>query len=309
MNDAWYIIANPTSGGGKAKKQLPKVKQLLEQEGFDFHWEETKAAGHAVQLVHEGVKKGFKKFLAVGGDGTGHEVVNGIFSQSTIPSQDITYSIVSVGTGNDWIKEYGIPKDFKKWIPLLKTAKTYQQDIGLAHFNTASGEQESRYFVNVAGMAYDAFVARQMLQSSLPFSNKIVYLFLIFKCLFAYTLRKARVTFDGNQVDHAYYTINVGLCRYSGGGMQFVPHAVPNDGQFALTYAKTISKLGVILATPYFYNGKVDQHPKVEVFQTNKVRVEALEETPTLLELDGDFVGQTPVDFELLPQALTILVP
>ncbi len=309
MTETWYIIANPAANGGKAYKKHPKVKALLEEEGFDFEWVETRAVGHAQQLVEEGLKKGYRKIIAVGGDGTGHEVVNGIFEQHIVPVSEIIYTIISVGTGNDWIKEYGIPKDYRRWIPQIKKAQPFQQDIGLAHYTKEDGSTGSRYFLNVAGMAYDAFVARYMLQSEMPFSNKIIYLFLIFKCLFAYTLRKAKVFFDGQEAAHAFYTVNVGLCRYSGGGMQFVPHAKPNDGQFALTYAKELSKVGVMLATPYFYNGKVDKHPKVEVFQAKKIRVEALEDTPTLLELDGDYVGHTPVEFELLPKALTVLIP
>jgi diacylglycerol kinase family enzyme len=87
-----------------------------------------------------------------------------------------------------------------------------------------------------------------------------------------------------------------------------VPQAVPDDGLFALTFARRLPKWEVLLQTPRFYNGTLLQHPKVEGYQARAIRVEQCGDTPTLLEADGEFLGHTPVEFELLEKALTIVL-
>ena len=121
--------------------------------------------------------------------------------------------------------------------------------------------------------------------------------------------RKSKITYDGNVVEDDFYTINIGICRYSGGGMQFVPHAVHNDGLFALTMAQYMPKWQVFTATPYFYNGKLADHPKVSVAKAKSIKVEDLGGKPTLVEVDGEFLGGTPVEFSILEGALKIVVP
>lgn len=131
---------------------------------------------------------------------------------------------------------------------------------------------------------------------------------MVAKCLFDYTLTPARIFFDGQQAEDSFYTINIGLCKYSGGGMQFVPHAVPDDGLFALTFARELPKWEVLLQTRRFYNGTLLEHPKVEGYSVKNIRVEHIGDVPTLLEADGEFLGETPVEFILLEKALTIVL-
>jgi len=117
------------------------------------------------------------------------------------------------------------------------------------------------------------------------------------------------VIFDGQIDEDRYYLVNVGICKYSGGGMQLVPHAIPDNGKFALTIARHLTKMQVVMATPKFYNGKAGDHPKVELYEAKSIKVEALTNEPILLEVDGEFLGGTPVEFVLLENALQIIVP
>ena len=118
----------------KAKKYWPEMEQLLLSNGFNFELAKTTDKGHAIRLASQAVLSGFKKIIAIGGDGTNNEVVNGIFSQTEIPTHNILYTLIPIGTGNDWIKTYGIPKDYRKWIPLIKNLKIRQQDLGLVSY-------------------------------------------------------------------------------------------------------------------------------------------------------------------------------
>ncbi|MCC6461558.1 MAG: diacylglycerol kinase family lipid kinase, partial [Saprospiraceae bacterium] len=134
-------------------------------------------------------------------------------------------------------------------------------------------------------------------------------LLMVGRYLFKYRLRHARLLFNEQVVEDHFYTINIGVCRYSGGGMQLVPHAVPDDGLLALTFARRLPKWEVLLQTPRFYKGTILQHPKVEGYQVRKLRVEHdIGKTPTLLEADGEFLGESPAEFTILEKALRVVL-
>ncbi|MEK7253526.1 MAG: hypothetical protein AAB316_02180, partial [Bacteroidota bacterium] len=172
-----------------------------------------------------------------------------------------------------------------------------------------NGEPQKRLFMNVAGLSYDGFVAKKAEAHGAWVSNKIFYLYLIFRCLFQFRPPRARVVFDEKKVERKFYTINAGICRYSGGGIQLVPHAQPADGKLALTLVNQVSKLEVLLVTPLFYTGKIGWHPAVSFFQTEEIFIETLEGQPILVEADGEFLGEAPVRIGLCEEQLKFLIP
>lgn len=307
MDNFWYIIANPTSGSGAMQKRWPLIERLLQDMGFGYTVQFTEYRGHATRLAEDAILNGHRYILGIGGDGTNHEIVNGIAGQQFVPATDIFYSLLPVGTGNDWARMYDIPHDPRKRLERLKAGQTVLQDLGLVHY-IRDGQQQQRYFANVAGMAYDGYIGRMLEENRGSITSRMQYLALVAQYLFKYTLTEARILFDGQPAQDFFYTINIGLCRYSGGGMQFVPHALPDDGLFALTFAHRLPKWKVLVLTPRFYDGSLLTHPKVEGHQAKSIRVEHIGKTPTLLEADGEFLGETPVEFFLLEKALKIVL-
>lgn len=304
-NPLWHIIANPVSGGGAVEKHWPATERLLQEMDFSYSVHFTERRGHAARLAEDAILNGHRFILGIGGDGTNHEIVNGIMGQSFAPASDVFYALLPSGTGNDWARQYAIPSNPRARLERLKKMETRYQDVGLVKF-IRDGKPGERYFVNVAGMAYDGYIGQKLTEHRI--SNRIQYLLLVAQYLMQYKLSKARILYDGRTVEDYFYTINIGLCRYSGGGMQFVPQAVPDDGLFALTFARRLSKPEVLLQTPRFYNGTLLNHPKVEGYQAKSIRVEHSDGTPTLLEADGEFLGETPVEFILLEKALKIVL-
>lgn len=108
-SNRWFVIINPTSGNGSSKRKWPRIKALLNAEYFDFDYAFTEYENHSVLLVQIAVKQGFKKIISVGGDGTLHNIINGIQRQNTVNSSYIQIGVIPIGTGNDWIKTYNIP--------------------------------------------------------------------------------------------------------------------------------------------------------------------------------------------------------
>ncbi len=304
----WYIIVNPAAGAGAAKKGWPVVERLLQDLGFSYTVQFTESRGHATRLAENAILRGHRYLLGIGGDGTNHEIANGILGQSFAPSADVCYALLPVGTGNDWARMYGIPKDPRVRLERLLEPQTTLQDAGVLHYQK-DGQRQTRFFANVAGLAYDAYIVQQAELQGQKMRSRLLYLLLIARYLFEYQLSKAKITIDGSRtVEDYFYTINAGICRYSGGGMQLVPQAVPDDGLLALTFARNVSKATVLRQTPRFYNGTILSHPKIEGMQAKHILIEHLGNTPTLLEADGEFLGETPVEVSILENALRIVL-
>ena len=305
----WGIIVNLTAGGGAVKKQWPAIEAALKA-GLPVGqvWF-TEYPKHAIELVDVAIKAGCRRLIAVGGDGTNHEVANGILMQQIVAPPEITYALLPVGTGNDWARTYQIPRGLKSWVEMVQEGKTRFQDAGKVEYRDKNEQNRTRYFVNVAGMAYDAFVVQYAESRRSPGAGRFYYLLMILWCLFRYRHVKSAVKHGNSRSEDYFYTINIGICRYSGGGIQMTPHALPDDGLLALTLAGRISKLGVLLATRRFYNGTISKHPKVSLFQTAALEVEAVGVMPVLLEADGEFLGQAPAKFSVVEKALCIVVP
>lgn len=310
LRDAkWMIILNPAAANGKAGKKWPLLKASLLKHLPDITVVSTQYPGHAIELAENAILNGYRHLIAVGGDGTNHEVANGILRQKAVPSREIWYALLPVGTGNDWIRTHRIPRQLDQWLNMLDEGHCTIQDAGLVTY-WENDQEKHRYFVNVAGMAYDAFVVRYGELHRDWVRNRFFYLLLILRCLFKYRLNRAIIETTDLQVQDRFYTINVGICRYSGGGMQLVPQADPTDGLFALTYAGPVSKLGVLFNTWRFYNGTIGGHPKIETVQAIALTVSAAEgEESILLEADGEFLGHGPAHFSLITNALKVVTP
>jgi diacylglycerol kinase (ATP) len=306
LTDKWFLICNPTSNRGHMLQSWPKVRKILDEEQIQYDFILTEYNNHAIEITQNMLKQGYRKIVILGGDGSINEVVTGIFSQNEVSPKDIVIALIPLGTANDWARMHSIPRDPEAAIRLLKTGKTRQQDIGKVVYDTPEG-RTTRYFNNIAGMSYDAFVVKYIADLNSKKMNKLKYLFFTLYCLFKFKLPEVRVVYDGGEIRDLAYTINVGICKYNGGGMQLVPHAKPDDGLFALTFVRKLSKIRVVLNTYRFFTGTIDVLPEVQTLESTRVLVEPVGDSEVGLEVDGEFMGYAPAEFEILPGALNFI--
>lgn len=303
----WYIIVNPAAGGGGAGRMWPLLEQLLQEMRFAYTVQFSTARGHAMTLAKNAIERGHRHLLGVGGDGTHHEIVNGIMEQSAVASSTVQYGLLPVGTGNDWARMYKLPRDPRMRLTQLLHPVPLLQDVGVIEYEK-NGQRARRYFANVAGLAYDAYVVYQIEQRTRPLYSRLHYLWAVGQHLIKYRPQRGCIVTDNHAElrDH-FYTINVGVCKYSGGGMQFVPHAIADDGLLAITAARNVSKWEVIMQMPRFYNGTLLRHPRIQGWQGQRVVIEEAGDGPLFVEADGEFLGQTPVEISLLEKALCVV--
>jgi len=304
------IIGNPAAGKGKTLKQWPVIEAALKMKGwpFDIRW--TQAKGQARSLASQALSENPDMIVSFGGDGTAHEVINGMMDQKS-NRDNVLFTVFPIGTGNDWARYWKIPNDLDSWVTMIERAKAYDHDLGQIEFTDPQGRPQIQVFNNVAGAAYDAYVADYIESKKKKMSaGGLQYLWFIFRCLFSYKLQPSRLTWPGGREEDRFYTINIGICPYSGGGLHLVPHANPHQGLLAVTAVRPLPKWKVILLTPLFYNGKLIRHPKVLHFSTEELVLEPGDPIDNVkFEAEGEYLGNLPVRLTVLKKAIKICAP
>lgn len=308
--NAWLVIVNPASGGGKAFRRITKIKKAFTSHNIEYDVRFTQKRGEAIDIVKKAIlTEGYRRIIGIGGDGTGNEIINGIFGQNEVAVNEIIYTMYAAGTGNDWVRMHEIPNDLSKFCLMILRGHIDHQDIGIVRFFDKTGQEKEKYFCNAGGLGYDSFVVQSVERDTkrlLP--KKMTYFLHILKCLFVYKAERVRVLFDGQVIEDQFYTLNFGINKYAGAGMQLTPQAVKNDGLLALTLIRNLPPWKVVFYTPRLYSGGVADIPEARLVNTKRVKIESLG-NPIFCETDGEFIGPTPTEISIFEHALKILVP
>ena len=306
VHDQWLIIVNPNAGVKKAAHDWQKISGMLNDQDIPHTCVLTEHRDHANKLVSEFILDGYRNIAVLGGDGTMNEVVNGIFDQKEVEPNQITMAMIPVGTGNDWCRTFSIPFHYEEAIQLLKRKKTFMQDVGkISYFREEKAC--TRYFINIAGMGYDALVAKKTnLLKEKGKGGPLTYLYFVFAGLLQYKFIDAIIEVDDQQVFQGeIFSMNVGICKYNGGGMKQVPNAIPDDGLMDITLIKKAPKWMVIRYTNKLYDGSLIDLPFVSTYTGKNVRIRSTGKL--LLEADGESLGHSPFIFEILPRSLKVV--
>jgi diacylglycerol kinase (ATP) len=305
MDDKWLVIINPNAGIKRAEKEWPLIEKELRAQGFNFEAYHTTQPEHAIELVRKHISLGYQKVIAVGGDGTFNEVANGIMQQKKYPPQQVTLGMITVGTGNDWGRMYGIPFDYKQAIRVIQQGETFVQDICMVKY-TQGIKIKERYLVNMAGLGFDAEVALKVNRmKEQGRGGKLSYFMNIFNTLLRYKAKNAFITIDGKKRSTQIFSLNVGVCQFNGGGMKQLPHAVPDDGKLAVTIIKKVGKLKVMANVHRLYSGSFTKMNEVETFWAHHVDITS--DKNLYLEADGESIGHTPLEFKIIPGAIRVI--
>ena len=301
INTCWYTIFNPTSGGGMNQNKIDRILSYLKLYNISYQFVETQYAHHEEVLVQTAIQQGYSKFICIGGDGTIHHMINGIMKQQYKDSTRIKLAVIPTGTGNDWVKHYNIPKDPKKAILLIKNNKSMLQDIGkislLQHHKVT-------YFNNAAGIGFDAYVVKNI--SSYKKWGSLAYLIAALSSFKSF--KKSEVTYIIDSVTYKsfLFLFSIGICRYSGAGMQFTDFKNHKSGFFDFTMIKSISLFSVITQILKLYNGKIS-----EVKETNCTHIKEFElyqNNSCYIQADGELIGKGDAVITLLPNAIKLII-
>jgi YegS/Rv2252/BmrU family lipid kinase len=301
----WLVIVNPNAGHGEGGKDWSEIDRLLVKNEFDFLPQFTSMRRHAILLTQQGIQAGFRKFIVVGGDGTLNEVVNGVFKQDVCPTTDITLAMIKVGSGNDWARLFSIPGRYDHAIQVIRENKTRLHDVGVVHYYDGI-ERERRYFINTAGLGFDAaIVSRTNQQKEKGRTGRVIYLMNLLKSLALYRHTMTSVEIDEQKIKSDILSISIGIGRYTGNGMMQTPKAIPDDGLFDVTVIHKMSKSRVVASVRRLYDGTILDHPKIHGYKGKDILIDS---NPIIhLETDGESLGHSPFEFNLIPQSVNVI--
>ena len=306
----YLVVVNLHAGSKKCERDWPEIKSLLLNAGFDMHIVFTEYQNHAMQLAKSLIEeKGFKKIIVVGGDGTLNEVVNSVFKQNRFRTMEIQIGLITVGTGNDWGRMYEIPESYEEQVEILKGELFILQDVGVVKYRHAS-QEDNRYFANIAGMGYDALVAKKTnVMKQKGRGGALVYMINLVSGLFQYKNTQLEIEADGKLVfSGKVFTMSIGICKYNGAGMMQLPFAIPDDGLFDVTVIRKTTKMRVIKNIKNLYDGSFINMREVETFTGKKFTIRSTPSDKLFLETDGESLGHSPLDFEVIPRAAKMIV-
>lgn len=301
----WLLILNPNAGCGKGEIDKDKIIHCLEYYKISYTFISTSFPRHAISITVKYIGLGYRKIIVCGGDGTLNEVVNGIFIQESTPPKNITVGVIPVGTGNDWVKTFGIPVSYLNAVRTIVENKIVEQDIGKIIFYSNT-ETSTRFFANTAGFGFDALVAKKANKLKEEGKKGIrVYLQSLISSYFNYRINKAKITIDNLEIEDYVFSASIGIGRFNGGGMMQTPFAVPNNGKFQVTLIKKIGLLGILKNLRGLYSGDYVKDKRVSVFHCKKIKING--ERSIQGEVDGENLGNSSFYIELLEEKLCVI--
>ena len=304
--EGWQVILNPNAGSGKGRREKDKIISVLDHSGLLYNLYESEFEGHTVELSKELAINGATHFIVAGGDGTLNEAVNGIFSGKNNQCTDIVIGMIPVGTGNDWIRTFGIPDDYQSAMDIIQKNHTVVQDVGWIEWQNQKINY-SRYFVNIAGFGFDAMVAlRANMLKNKGLSGLRVYLESFIWSYFNFKPAEAIVLIDHKQVKVNLFSISIGIGKFNGGGMMQVPDANPVNGHFHVTVIRNLGIWGILTNFRKLYDGRFVQDYRVSTHVGETVNLKA--DQILSGEADGESIGtSTNFNVRIIPHQLRVI--
>ena len=319
-SEKWLAVVNVFAASKKAGSVWKKAASCLEDAGVAYKAEFTGGKYNATELSRKAAERGYRKFIAVGGDGTIHDVLNGIaeYAQNSteVTLSDFTLAVLPVGSGNDWVKSVGVSRDIQQAVSCIASGITGRQDVAKVSMLDASDLNAETlsvsYMSNVGGVGLDARVCEIVnRKKERGKRGKKLYITALLYCIRHRVPIRAKVVCDGVEVfSGKYLSIAFGIGKYSGGGMRQTPDAVMDDGMLDVTVIPDIPIWKIAKEVPKLFTGKFNT---VDVLTLAKCREVYIlpegEADAEPVEVDGEVVGRAPVRMEILDQQINVIKP
>lgn len=296
------FLVNPASAGGTTGKRWPEIAHRAAALGLAGDALISEEPGHLANLAADAVREGASLLVAVGGDGSVNEVVNGMAEGG-----NAELAVIPRGTGWDFVRTYGIPRDLDTAIDIALNGDVREIDLGLVSYRTWAGADGRAYFANVASAGISGAIAQRANEASKALGGKISYYWATLAVFVRWQTGDMRVSVDDEIRGGKMIDVVVANGRYLGGGMMMCPDAEPDDGQLDVLLIGDVTKRDLLFVLPKTYRGRHLPHPRLEILRGQVITVDADEPLP--VELDGEQPGTTPARFEVVPGALRLRIP
>jgi YegS/Rv2252/BmrU family lipid kinase len=305
MTPSYKIILNPAAGNGNGKNAQPQIELLFKQHNLSYSLVQTERPGHGIELTRQAVKQGYDVVVAVGGDGTVNELVNGLMESKREGVALPPLGVLCVGRGNDFAGSMGIPEDLAGGVQALASGARRTVDIGRV---TGGNYPLGRYFANCVGVGFDAITTIEV--HKLPrWGGYLAFMVAVLKTVFLYNKAPlARIEYDKNVITQRSLLISIMNGRRLGGGFLMAPNSLPDDGMLDLCIAEQMSSLAVIKMIPHFTRGDQATQPTIKTGRAARISISS-QDGPLPAQTDGEIicVDGSHLEVEVIARQLEII--
>jgi diacylglycerol kinase (ATP) len=297
------IILNPVAGRGYGARSEPEIRRLLDAQGVDFDLVHTEGLWHAAELAEQAARDGYDLIVAAGGDGTVHEVVNGMMATVQDGHEVIgPLGTLPVGSGSDFCHNVGMPSDLTSACERLVHGRMRVVDLG----RVTVDDQPARYFDNTINVGFGGTVTVEARKVKWV-RGMALYLPVVLKTIFLARSPEMTVKYNGCEVTKPMLMVSVGNGAREGGGFFCTPDAQPDDGLLDLCIAQGVSKLTQLRLVPRFMDGSHTDHPAVTMTRTERATITSPDDL--IAHVDGEILCTQAhrLEFEVLPQRLRVM--
>lgn len=306
------VIVNPASSGGATQKHWPALRDKLQAADIAFDSVHTKQRRHATELARQALEQGYNQIIAVGGDGTVNEVVNGFFDGDRPISSSAMLGIIDAGTGGDFVKNIGLANSLDAQIATIAEGKSKSIPLGHARFFDESGQLQERYFAVICAFGISGEINSYV--NSSPklkrYGSSAAFTFATLRCLVTYSNAAVSISLDGIPLYHGPVLVGAACTGPStGGGMLMAPDADNFSDELDFVVAEDLSFYESLMLFPRIYSGAHIKRPKVIYQQGSKLSVIPDDGVTIMADMDGDVVGYLPLEIETRAAAIRVIVP
>jgi diacylglycerol kinase (ATP) len=298
-------IVNPTSGYRRAPRLWPRLLESLGKLGAQVVTWWSQWPGQAETLAARARREGYDRVVAVGGDGTLLEVVNGLWWEALGAQPSV--GAVPFGTGCDYVRNFALGPTLRDQAITALGEATLSVSLGLVRLQGLDAQSRQQVFVNVLGLGFDAQIIAGLRRQRLHLPGKTSYFLSGFRESGRLTHHRITGELNGRPLETEAMLVVVGLGRYFGGGMMITPGASPLSGQFQVVLGQKLSRLDLLTLLPRLYTGRHLEHPRVTTDCACRIRIAA--DPPAYVEAEGELEGTTPLEVSIIPRALRIAAP
>ena len=307
--DCYYFIVNPRAGSGKTMYEWLPAERRLKRLGIPCDIAMTDHKRHATALAQHAAAEGYRRIIAVGGDGSLHEVFNGICrwcAATGVPTEEFLIGVVPIGSGNDWIRSLGVPNDTTEVIDLISRNSCGSMDV----MRVKSSGGRTAYMANIGGVGFDSHVCKRVntqkesgRRGKMIYLNSLRYTIFNLKSIYINVVADGEVVFTGLS-----FSVAFGNGRYSGSGMRQVPLAVMDDGLLDSTIIPKTPLLKVVRELPRLFNGTLHQSEYVISGKCRSLQIVPMDEqSGDIFELDGEIEGWLPMSIEVTGHQIRVI--
>ncbi len=295
------------AGGKRTERLWPTLVPVIEKMWGRCDFVLTQKEGDATRHAKLASENGRAWIVAVGGDGTVHEVVNGMMQSGSACVKNLHLGILSMGSGDDFVKSLEIPKNPLDALVLIQKARVKKIDILQVDFLNHKGKKESRYCMNLSDFGLGGKVMQKVNASQKILGSQMTYFMHAISTFF--TFRPFSIVLESEERNYHFHQMMIGLIangQYFGSGMRVAPEAKVNDGWMNVILVERTGIMGFFKILSQIYRKEKVEDEKIFRLRAKKIFVQPTSVRPVYIELDGEQPGTLPATYEVIPQALKI---